>query len=121
MEHKIYFYSNRKITLIDEMDIAFLQADGSYCRIKLINGIEYRISRNMNYIYNQINYKENFEIVHRSFCVNLKLIQDIYKDANRNMHWSILLSTGDIMPASSLFIRNFKKAIKDRNNPKNTK
>jgi DNA-binding LytR/AlgR family response regulator len=106
----LYLLSKRnELILVEESQIAFLEACGSYCNIHLISGEVYKESRNMLFVYNRISNKELFKKSHRSYLFNVNFITGFRRDAERGFKWSVLLENGLKLPASELYIKNFRK------------
>jgi two-component system response regulator LytT len=93
-----YIKTNHNYSKVMEVDILFIKAEGSYCRI-ITADREYVISKNLTNCEQELNF-DHFIRVHRSYLVNSKKIasvdtQNLYIDGNaipigRNYKKSVL-------------------------------
>lgn len=100
---KLSIPSSNGQQLIEQSDIEFLEADGSYTTIHLCAGNKILVSRKLKDIEDQLS-AQNFLRVHRSYLVNLDQIQSIVRATNT----SLRMKSGADVPVA----RNQKDAVK---------
>ncbi|MBP9152085.1 MAG: response regulator transcription factor [Flavobacteriales bacterium] len=100
---KLSIPSSNGQQLIEQADIEFLEAEGSYTNVNLCDGTNILVSRKLGDIEEQLSAK-NFLRVHRSYLVNLDQIQSIVRGTNTSLR---MKSEADVPVA-----RNQKEALK---------
>lgn len=68
--------------LIEQDDVLYAKADGSYCEIHLKNGKSLTISRPLKFIEQQVESNSNFLKIHKSFLINMKWVEFLDRTNN---------------------------------------
>jgi len=92
------------IEYINPCDIMYIEADASYCHIRMINGEIKTISKPLKFVADRI-HSENFVRIHRSFFINLEQIIKWDKADGG----SLVMSNNDRLPLS----REGKKLLRN--------
>lgn len=100
---KLSIPSSNGQQLIEQADIEFLEAEGSYTNVNLCDGTKILVSRKLGDIEEQLS-AQNFLRVHRSYLVNLDQIQSIVRETNT----SLRMKSGADVPVA----RNHKDAVR---------
>ena len=113
MENKIVITADSKVLFLNEEEIIYFKANGSYCIIKLVNNLEYRTSKNMKAVFEEVKQKSNFNKVHRSIIVNEHFIIGVEKDRHKSNAWVLVLNNDERIPISSIAKRKKIKELKN--------
>jgi two-component system, LytTR family, response regulator len=84
-------------------EICYLEADGSYVHIICQNGKNKLVSKNLKYFETALEGVRNFVRAHRSFCVNMDVVNSYLKSNGGSLE----LSSGKTIPVS----RERKQAV----------
>lgn len=78
-EHRIAVHSGDTVKFINEKEILYIEADGSYCNVFVISGERYTTARNLKDFEDYFGEQSGFVRVHRSCYLNVKHIKEYNK------------------------------------------
>jgi DNA-binding LytR/AlgR family response regulator len=102
MENKIVITADSKVLFLNEEEILYFKADGSYCIIKLTNNEVYRTSKNMKTVFEEVSNRTNFNRVHRSVIVNEQFVIGVEKNPQKSNAWVLVLKNLERLPISPI-------------------
>jgi DNA-binding LytR/AlgR family response regulator len=74
---RLIFASKGVTNFIAPDDIVYLKAEGAYCIVRLTDGRELKLARNLQFAMQQLDSFSFFTKVHRSWVVNINMITSI--------------------------------------------
>lgn len=105
-DDKLIISDRKGWQVVKTTDLMYLEADGSYCKMYLLDGKCITTSRNMKYMESQLNNNVHFLKVHKSFIVNKHYIKSYLGEKNR------LLLTNEVSVPVSITSKEIMNAIK---------
>jgi two-component system, LytTR family, response regulator len=97
------------VKLINHRQIVFVEADDNYSKIHLDDQTEFRLSKTLGVVEDEIN-NEMFFRCHRAFLVNLFFIKEISKGNKM----SITLKNGNNIPLAKRRLGDLRKLISEK-------
>lgn len=104
--NKIAFPTNEGYTMINTADIVYCEADENYTLIYLLNGERMVVSKTLKLV-EELLPSKTFYRIHRSFVVNLNLINEYTKE-NGN---SVIMKTGKSLDVSERNKKSFLEIL----------
>jgi DNA-binding LytR/AlgR family response regulator len=104
--------NNREgIHVLNDKDILYIKADGSYCILHLLSGKEVRMSKNMKWIQKQFKESKLFVQIHRTWIVKIDAIEKIERLKNKDGKGFVHLKGDFQIPIPAKNINRAKEAI----------
>jgi two-component system LytT family response regulator len=107
--HQLLLNTATVVKLVNHHQILFIEADDNYSRIYLENQTEFRLSKTLGVIEDEIN-NEMFFRCHRTYLVNVFFIKEISKGDDM----SITLKNGSKIPLARRRLGNLRRLIIDQ-------
>jgi len=101
LKDKITCFSKGKILILNQRDIIYIAAAGSYSKVFCKNIPSFSVSKPMSFLLKELP-ENQFIKCHRSYVVNVEEIEEIDTGNNR-----IVMNNNDIVPISSRKHRAF--------------
>ena len=98
------------VKLINHRQIVFVEADDNYSKIHLDDQTEFRLSKTIGVVEDEIN-NEMFFRCHRTYLVNLFFIKEISKGDEM----CIKLKNGNKIPLAKRRLGDLRKLLTDKN------
>lgn len=78
-ERKIAIHSNDKVKFLSELSIIYVEGDGRYCHITMLNNEVYTTARNLKDFEDYFENTNNFLRITKEFAINIRHIKDYSK------------------------------------------
>lgn len=98
---------DERIVLISPAEIVYFSAEDGKCKIKTING-EYKTAKTLSGLEKKLK-KSHFLRVHRSYIVNVNLIDEI--EPWFNSTYNLIMSDGSKIPVSRTYVKDLKRIL----------
>jgi two-component system LytT family response regulator len=100
-----------KVKLVKHQQIILVQADDNYSRLYLDDQTEFRLSKTLGLVEEEIN-SDMFFRCHRTYLVNVNFIKEISKGDEM----CITLKNGNIIPLAKRRLPDLRKLISKKSN-----
>lgn len=77
---KIKLATEKQIVLLEPNEIIYIQADGRYSRVYLLNGKSYYLTKNIGEFEDELHSFSVFFRIHRSYLINLSHIMEVIRE-----------------------------------------